>query len=252
MTYFELLKKFTQHSGDLMDAVKDLPEIQGVGNKRHLLTSIHQLNLDINSKFVELNSIKDDLRKIIVFLRRIPFKNFYAENDISELDYIKYHLEVFFHKVSTGSDLLKLLVNVLFDLQIENRKCNIPNLRKKIPTKYDKSFLQLIEAYDDTFKGVKYFRNKNSHEAKFYDEEHSNLDLYDNLYRQSKKFELETDSLRFIMPECVLEFRTKEFRKDKIRWIQDALVSYETYTNKIIENAIWVYFHKYKEWLEKT
>ena len=116
MTNFELLKKFATHSGQLMAAVKDLPEMKGEGNKRHLLTSIHKLNIDINSKFVALDKIMGDLEKVAVFLRRIPTKKFYEENKISELDYVKYHLEVFFHKVSTGSDLLKLLVNVVFEL----------------------------------------------------------------------------------------------------------------------------------------
>mgnify|MGYP000110685324 CR=1 FL=1 len=80
MNYFELLKKFSEHSGQLMAEVKDLPSMQGAGNKRHLLTSIHKLNIDLNTKFVELDRIKSDLNKVTVFLKRFPTRKYYEEN----------------------------------------------------------------------------------------------------------------------------------------------------------------------------
>lgn len=251
MTHFELLKKFSAHSGQLMAAVKDLPSMQGEGNKRHLLTSIHKLNIDITSKYVELASIKDDLKKVIVFLRRMPTRKFYEDNAINELDYVKYHLEVFFHKVATGSDLLKLLVNVVFELNIDNRYCNMKNLQKKVPRAYHNSFLKLIDAYDETFKTIKFFRNKNSHEAKFYDKEFERLAMFDNLYRNSEKFDLETESLNILMPVGYLEFRIKELRKDRIKWVVEAASAYEGYIDKIMENSIYIYFKKYKEWEDR-
>ena len=234
-----------------MASVKDLPEMQGEGNKRHLLTSIHKLNIDINSKFVALDNVMGDLEKVAVFLRRIPDKRFYEENEISELDYVKYHLEVFFHKVATGSDLLKLLVNVVFELNIPNRSCNMKNLQKKLPDEHHKGFIKLIDAYDKTFKTIKFFRNKSSHEGKFYDNEFERLAMFDNLYRNSKKFDTETDSLEIIMPVGYLDFKIKELRKDKIKWITDAIDAYEKYIDKIMENSIYIYFTKYKSWLEE-
>ena len=251
MTYFELLKKFSIHSGQLTAAVKDLPSMQGEGNKRHLLTSIHKLNIDINSKYVELVNIKDDLKKVVIFLRRFPTKKFYEENEIGELDYVKYHLEVFFHKVATGSDLLKLLVNVVFELDIPNRSCTMNNLQKKLPEEYHQSFLKLIDAYDETFKTIKFFRNKNSHEGKFYDDEFDRLSMFDMLNRNSKKFNIEREPLDMIMSEGYLEFKIKELRKDKIGWITDAIDAYEKYIDKIIENSIYIYFTKYKSWAEE-
>lgn len=223
--------------------------MQVEGNKRHLLIPIHRLNIDINSKFVELSNIKDDLKKVIIFLLRIPTKKFYEENEISELDYVKYHLEVFFHKVATGSDLLKLLVNVLFDLKIDNRKCNLINLKKNLSEQHHQGFIDLIEAYDETFETIKFFRNKSSHEAKFYDDEFERLAMFDNLYRNSKKFDIETETLNQIMPVGYLEFKIKELRKGKIEWITEAINSYEMFIDKIIENSIYVYFKKYKEWI---
>ena len=251
MTYLKLLKAFGEHSGQLMGAVKDLPEMQGEGNKRHLLTSIHKLNIDINSKYVELINIKDDLKKVVIFLRRIPSKKFYEENEISELYYVKYHLEVFFHKVATGSDLLKLLVNVLFELNIENRNCNMDKLKKKLPDEHHQNFIKLIEAYDKTFETIKFLRNKNSHEAKFYDDEFERLAMIDNLYRNSKKFDMETESLNLIMPVGYLEFKIKEWRKGKVEWITEAINAYEKYIDKIIENSVYIYFQKYKSWVEE-
>jgi hypothetical protein len=250
MNYFELLKKFGEHSGQLMAEVKDLPSMQGEGNKRHLLTSIHRLNIDLNTKFVELNRIKSDINKVVVFLKRFPTRKFYEENEITELDYIKYHLEVFFHKVATGSDLLKLLVNVLFELNIANKQCNTKKLKEKIPNKYINPFIGLIEAYDESFKNIKFFRHKNSHEAKFYDDKFDRLEMYDRLYRNSKKFDLSIKEFQIIMPEGYLDFSIKELRKDKIEWVKNAIDVYETYIDKIIESSIYVYFEKYKLWLE--
>ena len=250
MNYFELLKKFGEHSGQLMAEVKDLPSMQGEGNKRHLLTSTHRLNIDLNTKFVELNRIKSDINKVVVFLKRFPTRKFYEENEITELDYIKYHLEVFFHKVATGSDLLKLLVNVLFELNIANKQCNTKKLKEKIPNKYINPFIGLIEAYDESFKNIKFFRHKNSHEAKFYDDKFDRLEMYDRLYRNSKKFDLSIKEFQIIMPEGYLDFSIKELRKDKIEWVKNAIDVYETYIDKIIESSIYVYFEKYKLWLE--
>lgn len=251
MTHIELLKKFYKHSGDLMEAVKDLPGMHDEGNKRHLISSIHKLNIDMTSKFGALNDTMGDLEKVAVFLRRIPDKTFYEKNKISELDYVKYHLEVFFHKVSTGSDLLKLLVNIVFELDIPNRSCNMKSLQKKLPQEHHQSFLKLIDAYDETFKSIKFFRNKSSHEGKFYDEEFDKLNMIDRLYRNSKKFEMETESLNVLMPEFLLEFKIKELRKEKMKWITDAIDAYEKYIDKIIENSIYIYFTKYKSWVEE-
>ncbi len=227
MNYFILLKKFGEHSGQLMAEVKDLPSMQGAGNKRHLLTSIHKLNIDLNTKFVELDRIKSDLNKVTVFLKRFPTRKYYEENEITELDYIRYHLEVFFHKVATGSDLMKLLVNVLFELNITNKQCNLKKLKEKVPNKYINPFIGLIEAYDETFKSIRFFRNKNSHEAKFYDKEFERLEMFDRLYRNSKKFDLSIKQI--IMPEGYLEFSIKEFRKDKTKWVEEAMKMYELY-----------------------
>ena len=52
------------------------------------------------------------------------------------------------------------------------------------------------------------------------------------------------------MPEGYLDFSIKELRKDKIEWVKNAIDVYETYIDKIIESSIYVYFEKYKLWLE--
>lgn len=246
MTFFQLFKKFGDHSGYLMAGVVELQKIRGEENIRDLLTPIQRLNIDLTAKIAELNNIKEDLHKVIIFLKRFPLKKYYEENDIFELDYIKYHLEVFFHKVATGSDLLKLLVNVVFDLGIDNKRCKLKILKEKIPNEYEQQFIKLIEAYDDTFKSIKSFRHKNSHEAKFYDEKYDRLKLFDTLYRNSIKFGLNIDDIRILMPEGYLEFSIKELRKDRIKWVEEAMEMYELYIDKIIENSIYVYFEKYK------
>jgi len=155
-------------------------------------------------------------------------------------------------KVATGADLLKLLVNVLFELKIDNHNCNIRNLKKNLSEEHYQGFLKLIDAYDKTFKTIKFFRNKSSHEAKFYDDEFERLAMFDNLYRSSKKFEIETESIRLIMPKGYLEFKIKELRTEKIEWITEAINAYEIYIDKIIENSIYIYFKKYREWLNKN
>ena len=53
------------------------------------------------------------------------------------------------------------------------------------------------------------------------------------------------------MSEGYLEFKIKELRKDKIGWITDAIDAYEKYIDKIIENSIYIYFTKYKSWVEE-
>ena len=67
---------------------------------------------------------------------------------------------------------------------------------------------------------------------------------------KSEKFDLSIKEFQIIMPEGYLDFSIKELRKDKIEWVKNAIDVYETYIDKIIESSIYVYFEKYKLWLE--
>lgn len=79
------------------------------------------------SKIFDLNS---DLEKTHVFTRRFPIKEYYEKHDIDQLSFIKYHYEVFIHKIHTLLEVKKLWLNSFYNIGLKEEDCNWKNLKK--------------------------------------------------------------------------------------------------------------------------
>ena len=79
----------------------------------HLLSNKGRYLFDTSDLNYKLNGLIDNLDLIEVFLTSYePLK--FKENKINEIDHINYHLEVYYHKIHTILELMKLATNEIF------------------------------------------------------------------------------------------------------------------------------------------
>lgn len=118
----------------------------------------------------------DQIRYIRIFLNRYPFRKMYLENGISQLEYIRYHTEGLYHKVHTVLEIMRLLVNEVYQLNIPVKDCSWLQLCKHINKKTEP--MKQMDAYYKTFKNLIDLRHISSHRGVFNDDEMDEIELY--------------------------------------------------------------------------
>lgn len=117
----ELRRKFHDYLEKTMEEVKNHPEYDFNKNNYHLNSEDGKLALIVLNYTSTLKELIVDLRRVEVFIRRFSNKSFYNENDIDELDYIKYHNEVFIHKIHTILEIKKLAINKIYKIGVNRQ-----------------------------------------------------------------------------------------------------------------------------------
>jgi len=129
----------------------------------HLLSNKGRYLFDTSDLNYKLNGLIDNLDLIEVFLTSYePLK--FKENKINEIDHINYHLEVYYHKIHTILELMKLATNEIFQLGIPYKDCNWENIQKKKDI-IDSNVLDIIDRYYKSFKSSISVRHHNTHRA---------------------------------------------------------------------------------------
>lgn len=199
-------------------------------NNYHLLNIYEKYLSDVGKVNSELRSVFEQIDFIIIFLRRFPNKKFYNNNGIGELEYIQYHTEVLFHKIHTISEIMKLLVNEVYCLEIRRKDCNWKNLTQRL--KKETPCLVEIENYYETFKEYIDYRHLNTHRGIYIDDEKDSIEkdygLGIYLIAQSLNYELE-DDFKKAFPKVLIDFKIKNLKKDRIKFVNEI-------HNKINEN----------------
>jgi len=177
------------------------------------ISRVSKINGDLNRVFKQINYIK-------VFVRRFPYRNFYYQNGIGELDYIQYHTEILIHKIHTIMEIMKLLVNEVYCLKIEKRNCNWRNLTKKLNK--ETPCLLIIDSYLKTFKDYIDLRHINTHRGIYQDKgkEEIEMDYGLDLYLMSNSLGYELDEkFKNTFPKFLIDYKTKELKKQRIKFI---------------------------------
>lgn len=197
---------------------------------------INQIQKDTLINFNYLNNIDNlfsDLKKTHTFIKRYPIKNYYEKNQINQLDYIKYHYEVFIHKIHTILELMKHWVNEYYHIGLKDKECNWINL-KKHNDKINKELLNIIDKYFLTFEHIINFRHQNTHKAFYKDSKNDELKKFNLIYESSKKFHLDIEDIKKIKPKFELDYQIKEYKKEKLNHIQEGNQIVEIYIEKFI------------------
>jgi hypothetical protein len=100
----------------------------------------------------------------------------YLENGISQLEYIRYHTEGLYHKVHTVLEIMRLLVNEVYQLDIPVKDCSWLNLWKHVSKKAEP--MKHMDVYYKTFKNLIELRHISSHRGVFNDDEMDEIELY--------------------------------------------------------------------------
>jgi Cthe_2314-like HEPN len=201
---------------------ENIPERQGYmlgANNYHLLTTKEKKISDIYKYVGNLIGTVEDLKLIYAFINRLPQKAYLEKHEISELDYIKYHYEVFIHKIHTICEIMKLVTNEVYNLNLAPKDCTWTNLIKH--SKFNNSTCKkIIERYFDDFKSLIEDRNLNSHRGVFEDKKMDEISPYYFLYRMYKKQNMELDDeFKKIAPYWHIKYQIRKFKKEKLKEI---------------------------------
>jgi len=151
----------------LIDEFKHIQIHKDFNNSKdnyHLLSEKGKYLLEILNLYGRLNKLLDDLNIVVVFITTYPDIEIYKESKINEINFINYHLEVFYHKISTILDVMKLFVSHVFELGICPKVCNWENLEKR-KADIDSNTLDIISRYYKSFISIIDIRNLNTHRS---------------------------------------------------------------------------------------
>lgn len=227
----KLFKDFFEIVHRTMEEIRFHPEYSLSKNNHHLFSQEGKYANRVFDIYSKISETKEDLRKIEVFLRRLPLKKFYEENEISHLDYIKYHTEVFFHKSNTLLDLFKLFTNEVYELGYSEKRCTWGNLMKSEVVK-DSLSIKVIEYYHKSFEHIIKARNLNTHRGIFKDSEKDDIEAPMMIYRNSEKFNMKLgDGFRKMVPKFLLEYKLKKYKNERLLYIKSGNNAAEQYIN---------------------
>lgn len=191
-------------------------------NNYHLLSESGKKASRVFKYMNLLLDLLSDLEKTHTFIKRFPLKEYYEKNDIDQLDFIKYHYEVFIHKVHTIIEVKKLWLNDFYEIGLKEKDCNWKNLKGK--KKLQKSSAKIIiENYYKSFEHIINFRHLNTHRG-FYinDKEFLKTDLL--IYNGFKKLGIEvSDDFKKMRPKFIVEHQIKLYRKEKLEYIKNGI-----------------------------
>lgn len=233
---------------------KDIQNRKGFSFKKnnyHLLSSPEKYIMDIFNLYNRLNELYKDLERVIIFIKRYPTAKYYESNNIDKLAYIKYHTEVYFHKIHTILEVMKLILNGVYELKIAEKDCTWNKLKNNSKVNQTKAY-KIIELFHKSFEKIIDARHRNTHRALF----NSGVDIdLEAAYEISKLLNgLNKDinlELMRIYPPILVNYELKLHRKERIDFMQKsnevASKYFDIFINEILEVTIMKYSKKVKE-----
>lgn len=210
--------------GELTKGIHKLEGFKWSGNNRHLLSSKAKYSTDVFMIQSDLVSTCQEINMVKVFLSRFPLKAYYQSHDIDEIDYFEYHLETLLHKIHTVSEIMKLLINQVYDLKIQPKDCSWDALRKKVGTKI--APMKIIDKHFKAFKSLIDRRHLSSHRGKYEDElaEELNHDFGRSIYKIYASIGEEiSEEMQKYYPRFYLEYGIKQYRKERLKEVRQLL-----------------------------
>lgn len=234
----KFLKHFLIFYRESMNQVQKHPSFSLDKNNHHLLSQTEKEALSILKFTNKIFGLITDLERTHTFVRRLPLKDFYEKNEIDQIDYIKYHFEVFVHKAHTILEVKKLWLNDFYKIGLNEKDCSWNNLKgnAKIQASGTK---RIVEAYYNSFKSIIEFRHRNTHRAYFDEKESFELQLDLQMHKHANQFDPSIkDDLQEITPEFIVNYKMKKYRKDKLHLIETSIKAARTYSNSFIDHII--------------
>jgi hypothetical protein len=167
-------------------------------------------------------------------MRRFSDKKFYEANEIAQVAYIKYHYEVFIHKIHTILEIKKIAVNDIYGIGLSEKDCTWNNLKNQ-PKIKNKPISNIIEIYFKSFKNVILHRHLNTHKAYFGDKINDELKSDFSLYTNAEKYNINIgEDIRRMMPKSYIEYRLNKYKKERIEYVNNGIQIAETYVMQFV------------------
>jgi len=233
---------------------KDIQNRKGFSfgkNNYHLLSSTEKYIMDIYNLYSRLNELYKDLERVIIFIKRYPTAKYYESNNIDKLVYIKYHTEVYLHKIHTILEVMKLILNNVYELEIAEKDCTWNKLKNNSKVNQTKAY-KIIENFHKSFNGIINARHKNTHRALFDSGVDMDLEAVFDIYKLSNELDLGID-LEFMRayPPMLVNYELKLHRKERVDFMQKsnevANKYFEMFINEVLKVAIMKHTEKAKE-----
>lgn len=181
-----------------------------------------------------LNQVIENLSYSSTFIRRLPARAYLLKNGINELSYLRYHLEVYVHKIHTVLELMRLLVNAVFEFNIPEKDCSWENLRKCEGMKSSATD-KVLNSYFKCFKDHIQIRHFNTHRGMFKDSEIDELSTPLMIYENARKFNMDVSDYNILYPEVFLKMQIRELRRKRAKNIDASLNAVFEHTKSLAD-----------------
>lgn len=213
----ELRKIFFIHYNFKIKEECQNPDYDINKNNYHLFTKEGKQASRFFNYMTKVTDLISDLNKTLVFIRRFPSKEYYKSNDINQLNFIKYHFEVFIHKIHTLLEVKKLWLNDFYEIGLKEQNCNWENLMKY--EKIQKSPASaIIKNYFKTFEQVIIHRHLNTHRTYFKNEKSNQLRAGLMIHHGYRTYDIDPENVfKSLRPEFMVVYQIKTYKKSQTR-----------------------------------
>jgi len=245
--FLELMDYFFKYIERSRKNATEHPDYKIGKNNYHLLSENEKMAIGILKYMSKVFGLNSDLEKTHTFIRRFPIKEYYKKNEIDQLEFIKYHYEVFIHKIHTLLEVKKLWLNDFFEIGLKEEDCNWNKL--KTYKKIQKSpAYKIIDNYFKSFKHIIEFRHLNTHRAFYMDSDIEFLKIDLQIYNIHEKYKIEIpEYYKTITPRFVVDYQIKKYRKEKLEYIKNGIRIAELYSNQFISIILQEFFSELLE-----
>jgi hypothetical protein len=247
-TNLELIKFLLNSANQALEEAKNHKDYNIQKNNYHLFSEKSKYIMNTFSLYNKIIDFNEDIKKVEVFLKRFPNSNFLNENDIDNLAYIKYHIEVFFHKVHTILELKKLMINEVYKVGFHEKDCSWENLKKQ-PNLKNKLPMLIVENYFKTFKIAIQARHFNAHRGYYYDNDSIDISTPLNIYKWAEEVNYDLEkTFKLIMPKVLIEHKLKMFKKEKIEYVKNAFKATTYYKDEFFKHILIDFKNNVENW----
>lgn len=240
-----LMNYFSQRlQEDITSAQKDFDKRAGYlqgQNNHHLLNEDEKFTSRIFRIQSALANTSEQLLHIRLYINRYPFRKHYLSQGISQLEYIQYHMESLYHKVHTIHEIMLLVINEVYRLNLPAMKCRWNVLTKKLAS--TEKPLKIAHIHFKTFENLIGLRHLNSHRGYYEDEEKDKIDLNYGLFffkEEAKGLKINED-LKKMFPPALTRYKLNEFKKQKVQLIDLIIKENEKHLHNFLESLLPVY-----------
>jgi hypothetical protein len=220
-------------------SLKNIEKMKGfkIGeNNHHLLSEADKYHSRVFRIQSALSKTAEQLSQIRIFLNRYPLRRYYFEKGISQLEYIQYHTEVLFHKVHTILEIMKLLINEVYQLDIAPKDCSWITLTKKISRKTGP--MKNLDLYYKTFEDLIDRRHSNTHRGHYEDQEKDDIDLKYGLafYRLEMEGHRIDEEMKDSLSMPLINQMLREHKKKRVELIDTCMKENERLLTAFLES----------------